>query len=273
MPAQHPQPACMTGNAASQPEDCPQCDEWSMPTPAVSLKFRKLRRRFGITAPRVVVRTHVSWHWYAAGGALVALVVLMILGLALQRGNVGAMETELESLRLHVRSLDEELLRFRSTAGTEQNAVQMERSTQQRLLDQVRALELENSALKEDMLLFERLIPAAGEEGAIRLENFRVVSDGAQSFRYRVLMSFHSGWLAPEVRGRLEFLITFVQREKPQEMVVPSRRERAGEFQVEVRNVLRKEGSFELPAGARLKSVEARVLQGDTLKARRVAQL
>ena len=56
-------------------------------------------------------------------------------------------------------------------------------------------------------------------------------------------------------------------------MVIPSRRERTGEFQVEVKNLLRKEGSFELPAGARLQSVEARLLQGDTLKTRRVAQL
>ena len=244
-----------------------------MASPAVSLKNRKFRRRFGITAPRVVVRTHVSWHWYAAGGALVALVFLMIVGLALQRGDAGAMETELESLRLQVRSLDEELLRYRATAGTERNAVQMERSTQQRLLDRVRALEFENAVLKEDMLLFERLIPAAGEEGAIRLENFRVVSDGGQNLRYRVLISFHSGKQTPEFRGRLEFLVTFVQRGKSQEMVIPSRRERGGEFQVEVRNFLRKEGTFELPAGARLQSVEARVLQGDTLKARRVAQL
>jgi hypothetical protein len=109
--------------------------------------------------------------------------------------------------------------------------------------------------------------------GAIRLGNFRVVSDGAQNFRYRALISFHSGKQTPEFRGRLEFLVTFVQRGKSQEMVIPSRREPAREFQVEVRNFLRKEGGFELPPGARLQSVEARVLQGDTLKVRRVAQL
>lgn len=243
-----------------------------MPSPAVSLKIRRFRRRFGITAPKVVVRTHVSWRWYAAGGVLIALLLLMIVGLALQHGDAGAMEKELESLRLQVRSLDEELLRYRSTAGTERSSVEMERSTQQRLLDRVRKLELENAVLKEDMLLFERLIPSAGEEGAIRLENFRVVADGAQNYRYRILISFHSGKQTPEFRGRLEFLVTFVQRGKSQEMVIPSRRERTGEFQVEVRNLLRKEGSFELPTGARLQSVEARILQGDTLKTKRVAQ-
>jgi hypothetical protein len=36
---------------------------------------------------------------------------------------------------------------------------------------------------------------------------------------------------------------------------------------------LRREGSFELPEGAVLIGVEARVLQGDTLKFKRMAQL
>ena len=108
---------------------------------------------------------------------------------------------------------------------------------------------------------------------AVRIPGTGSVSDGAQNFRYRVLISFHSGKQTPEFRGRLEFLVTFVQRGKSQEMVIPSRREPAREFQVEVRNFLRKEGGFELPPEARLQSVEARVLQGDTLKVRHVAQL
>jgi hypothetical protein len=56
-------------------------------------------------------------------------------------------------------------------------------------------------------------------------------------------------------------------------MLLPVKREDAGEFQVEVRNFLRKEGIFEIPAGSRLESAEARVLQGDTLKTKRMAQI
>jgi hypothetical protein len=40
-----------------------------------------------------------------------------------------------------------------------------------------------------------------------------------------------------------------------------------------VKHVLRREGGFELPEGAVLIGVEARVLQGDTLKFKRMAQL
>jgi len=56
-------------------------------------------------------------------------------------------------------------------------------------------------------------------------------------------------------------------------LLLPVKREDAEGFQLEVRNFLRKVGAFEIPAGSKLESVEARVLQGDTLKTRRMAQL
>jgi hypothetical protein len=68
-------------------------------------------------------------------------------------------------------------------------------------------------------------------------------------------------------------LVVFSVAGKRQEMLLPVKREDAGEFQVEVRSFLRKEGAFEIPAGAKLESVEARVLQGDTLKTKRMAQI
>ncbi len=244
-----------------------------MPTPAVTLRVRKFRRRFGITAPRVVVRTHLSWRWYALGGVLFALVAVAIAWSILQRGGAGETGRELESLRRQVRELDEEVLKLRSTAGTEQNAVQMERSTQQQLLNRVKILESENAALREDMLLFERLIPAMGDEPVIRLESFRVAPDGPQRFRYRVLLAFQSAKQLPEFRGRLQILVIYSLGGRQQELLIPAKRETAGEFQVEVRHFLRKEGGFELPEGAVLRSVEARVFQGDTLKAKRLAQL
>ena len=44
---------------------------------------------------------------------------------------------------------------------------------QQPGVKKIRDLELENSALKEDMRLFERLIPTVGEEAVVRIESFR----------------------------------------------------------------------------------------------------
>lgn len=244
-----------------------------MPTPAVSLKIKKFRRRFGITAPRVVVRTHLSWPWYVAAVSVVLLLVLMFIWFFVQRGEAGGMARELDVLRIQVRDLNGELLKLRSVAGTEQSVVQMERSTQEQLTSRISELEAENMALREDMRLFERLIPSAGKDGAIRLESFRVTPDGHQRYRYNAHLAFQSGKQAPKFRGRLQIMVIFSLAGKRQEMLLPAKGADAGAFEVEFRSVLRKDGHFEIPAGGKLESVEARVLQGDTLKTKRMAQL
>ena len=244
-----------------------------MPTPAVTLRINKFRRRFGITAPRVVVRTHLSWPWYVAAASIVLLLLLMLIWFFVQRGEAGGMARELDALRIQVRDLNGELLKLRSTAGTAQSAVEMERSTQEQLTHRISELEAENMALKEDIRLFERLVPSAGNDGAVRIESFRVAPDGAQRYRYDLHLAFQSGKKTPRFRGRLQILVVFSVAGKRQEMLLPVKREDAGEFQVEVRGFLRKEGAFEIPAGSRLESVEARVLQGDTLKTKRMAQI
>ena len=56
-------------------------------------------------------------------------------------------------------------------------------------------------------------------------------------------------------------------------MLLPAKGEKTAAFEIEVRNVLRKEAGFDIPPGAALESVEARIFQGDTLKTKRMAKL
>ena len=60
-----------------------------------------------------------SWYWYALGGVLIVLLAFAIAWSMLQRGEAGERQRELDSLRHQVRELDDELLKLRSTAGTE----------------------------------------------------------------------------------------------------------------------------------------------------------
>ena len=131
-------------------------------------------------------------------------------------------------------------------------------------------MELENAALKEDQLLFERLIPGVDERASVRVENFRVVSDGAQRYRYRLLLVYQPDKQTPEFRGQLRLVVDYTQGGKPGQLILPEKQEG---LRVDVKHVLRREGGFELPEGAVLIGVEARVLQGDTLKFKRMAQL
>lgn len=73
--------------------------------------------------------------------------------------------------------------------------------------------------------------------------------------------------------GQLQLVVAFLAEGKSKELIVPAGKREAGGLDVEVRGFLRKEGWFELPLGATLQSVEARVFQGDTLKTKRHEQL
>jgi hypothetical protein len=244
-----------------------------MQTPAVTLRLRRFRRRFGIAAPKVVVRSHLPWQWLALPVVLLVLLVGVLGWLVAQKNQAGALGLDIEGLRQQELAQREELNILRSTAGTGQNAVSIERATQQQLLARIQGLEAQNAALKEDILLFERLIPVAGEVAAIRIENFRVAQEVPGHFRYRLLLAFQPDRQSPDFRGRLQLVINFALFGKRGLILLPDKREALAEYQLELKHFLRREGAFELPEGAVLQSMEARVLQGDTLKSKQLAQL
>lgn len=244
-----------------------------MPTPAVSLKLKKFRRRFGISAPRVVVRSHMPWQWLALPALLMVLLLGTVAWLVLQRNEAGEAGREAQNLREQLLRQRAELDLLRATAGTGLNAVSIERAAQQKLLARLQWLEQENGALKEDIRLFERLIPVVGEEAVVRVENFRVIQEEDGRYRYRLLLAFQPSRQSPEFRGRLQLAVRFSLGGKEQQLLFPEKGDSAGDSQLALKHFLRRESIFQLPAGALLQGVEARVLQGDTLKLKRSAQL
>lgn len=244
-----------------------------MPTPAVALRLRRFRRRFGIAAPKVVVRSHLPWQWLALPVVLLALLVGVVGWLMAQRNETGTLGQEVEVLRQQLLAQQEELNILRSGAGVGRNAVSIERATQQQLLGRIQGLEAQNAVLKEDILLYERLIPVAGEGAAIRIENFRVAQEVPGRFRYRLLLAFQPDSQNPDFRGRLQLVVNIDISGKRGQLLLPDKRESLAEYQFELKHFLRREGVFELPVGAVLLGVEARVLQGDTLRFKRLAQL
>ncbi len=192
-----------------------------------------------------------------------------------QYGETAQLKAELASVREQLQAAREETVRLRSVSGTEQNAVEMERTAQRQLVSRLKALEAENVGLKEENALFERLVPpAAGNEAVVRVERLRVAreSEGGQ-YRYRILLAFQASKQLRDFRGRLQFKAVISQEGRDQQLTFPAPTEAAGDYQVEIHHFLRKDGILTIPRGARLKSVEAYVFQGDTLKAKGLAQL
>lgn len=244
-----------------------------MQTPAVTLRLKRFRRRFGITAPKVVVRSHLPWQWLSLLIVLFALFVGAVGWLLAQRNEAGVLGLEIEQLRQQLLVQQDELNALRSAAGTGQNAISIERATQQQLLGKIQVLEAQNVALKEDILLFERLIPAAGESGVIRVENFRVVRESSGSYRYRLLFAYLSDRQSPDFRGGFQLVVDYVLSGQRGRLVLPDGRGAGEGYQLELKHFLRREGVFELPAGATVQGAEVRVVQGGTLRFKRAAQL
>ncbi|HMU99525.1 MAG TPA: hypothetical protein PKD04_00500 [Rhodocyclaceae bacterium] len=245
-----------------------------MPTPAVTLKIRRFRRRFGIAAPRVTVRSHVSWQWYA--GALVALVlcVAAAVWLVAQRGEKAGLSQEIGVLKEKLEAAEEELQVLRGAVGTEQSGMQMERTVRQQLLSRVKGLEAENASLKEEIAFFERLVPPVGVESAVRIERLQVSREvAADSYRYRLLIGFVPSKQVKEFKGKLQIVVSYALAGKDQALTLPEPGQGIAEYGVDVLHFQRKEGAFKLPQGAQVKGVEARLFQGDTLRAKRVATL
>lgn len=249
-----------------------------MASSGTSVKLRRLRQRFGINAPRLAIRTHVPWYWRALSVIAIVSVSLALAAWIYDAGrqiagyHVNESTDEIRSLRNHVMELDAELTKLRSLAGTGESSLQMERATQRQLAGQVKALEAENAALREDLAFFEGLMPGGDmiEDAPVRIDRLRIESLGSDGeYRYRLLVVNNGGRQAKDLKGSLQLLVKVLHEGKDAMITVPSS---AGgdsqQFRFEIKHFHRLEGVFSVPQRARVVSVEARLLQDGVVRAR-----
>ncbi|KAB2888474.1 MAG: hypothetical protein F9K35_20285, partial [Burkholderiaceae bacterium] len=138
------------------------------------MRFRLLRRRLTISAPRVAVRSALPWplRWLmlAVVFGFCAAVALWAFefGKSIAGLDSGARD-ELVRLRAEVERLREENREQRSVAQAADSVLTAERAARDGVAAQVRQLEAENRSLRDDLGFFEKLLPAAKADGlAIR---------------------------------------------------------------------------------------------------------
>lgn len=165
---------------------------------------------------------------------------------------------ELERLRAEVVTLRADIAALSSEDHTAQSRLTTERSLQEQLRVQIRQLEADNQALRNDLGFFERLIPAGGDALAIRgLQAERL---SATQWRWQVLM-IQAARNAPDFKGALEISFTGTLAGKPW-----SAKHAPAPQPVLVKGYLRQEGVVDLPAQAVVKTVTAKLLQGSAVR-------
>lgn len=248
-----------------------------------SLIKKRLRQRFGIHAPRVIVRAHVPWHTW---GLIAVVGLLLTVGLGafvydsgrrFAGFDSGASVQEISRLRTSQEELLAEVARLRQIADTGESKLQIERTTGQQLAKQVKTLELENARLREDLAFFEGLVPGgdAVKDSGPKISNLRVEPDSVSGqYRYRMLIVQRGGKGQQVFHGNLELAVRLQQAGKDAMIVLPGSAGAASpQFRLEIKYFQRAEGVFAIPAGAVIKSVEARLLQNGAVFSRQMLNL
>lgn len=229
---------------------------------------RALQRRFGITAPRVAVRTHVPWYWrwlgYVVLGALVVGVgwTTYDYGMELAGFRQSEAARALARLKNEVQERDAQIAELRTKVTASERQMQIERATYGDLARQVKMLTGENAALREDLAFFQSLMEAGGKEGAITINRFRVNREPLPGeYRYRLLL-VQTGQRVKEFQGTLQFVLNVEQDDRKFVLTLPPESEKhAQEYQVSFKFFRRVEGTFKVAPEAVVKSLQVRVFE------------
>ena len=236
------------------------------------MRFRLLRRRLTISAPRMAVRSALPWPFRWAVLAIV-LGFCAAIGLwAFEFGkDIAGLEKgskeELLQLRAEVLALRGELVSVKaerdeaqSVANTADTLVTAEKASHEKLLAQVKQLEADNRLLRDDLGFFEKLIPAGSAEGlAIRGLQAELIAPTTLKWQTLVMQP---GRNTQEFNGRLEITFAGTVNGKPWTATLPD-----GPMPIKVKQYGRMEGELALPPQVIVKSVSARVLEGSVVRA------
>jgi hypothetical protein len=169
------------------------------------VRLKLLRRRLSISAPRMIVRSHLPWpvRWLVIAlmfgfSAAVALWAFEF-GKLIAGVDTGAKE-EVVRLRDEVAVLRTERDKAVSVANTAESLLRTESAAQQRLAQQLKQAEAEILALRGDLGFFERLMPVgAGDDLAI--SGLQAEALGPGRLRLQLLV-MQPGRQAAEFNGR-----------------------------------------------------------------------
>jgi Tfp pilus assembly protein PilN len=227
------------------------------------MRWKLLRRRLSVSAPRVIVRSHLPWplRWAALAVMLGFSAAIALWAFELGKDLAGLDRNEKEELgRLRAEIIDLRSQHQQATqvANTADSLLKTERAAQERLAQQVRQLEADKQALRADLGFYERLLPSAGD--GVQLRGLQAETRVPGQLKYQLLV-VQNGKPQAEFKGRYDLVLTGQLEGKVWTQSLPG-----GPQALQMRQVTRLEGLIDHPPGAVIKSVQARVLdaQGAT---------
>jgi hypothetical protein len=238
------------------------------------MRFRLLRRRLTISAPSMAIRSALPWplRWAMAALVLGFSAAIGLWAFELGKDLAGIddhAKEELARLRSEVVQLKDQRDKAQSILNTSGSLLTAEKAAQDKLVGQIKLLETENRALRDDLGFFEKLIPTGGNEGvAIRGLQAEPLNAGTQ-LKWQVLV-IQPTKNAPAFNGKLEITLSGLQGGapgtgaggKPWTQIV------GGAAQaLEFTQYRRLESIVDLPPQVVVKQLSAKLLEGSATRA------
>ncbi len=235
--------------------------------------WRRMRLHFGISAPRMAVRTHLSWPWRAG---LVATLVAVVGGMwwwgfdfGQILGGMNRRETEarIASLETEAAQLRAEAAQLRAKTSRLESELAMRDGAQTALSKQAAELQNENSELKEDLVFLQKLVADSNKQVGLSIQRFAVERVRDDLFRYTMLV-VRGGNPTAEFDGNLALQVTVQPAAaggglaRPIVLSLPDEQpDLAAPLKLNFKYYQRVEGAFRVSPGAQVRSVTARAFE------------
>jgi hypothetical protein len=233
-------------------------------------RWKVIRQRFGIAAPRVEVQTQIPWYWRWAGIAILLGIAGAAAHWTYDAGRRFAgfdrseVVEELTRVQAELSGARTELARLRAIANAADSRVSIERTAQQKLAQQVRSLEQELARVREELAMVEQMLTSEERHTqTLAIYQFKVEPDVLPGeYRYRLLLLTPTDRRGRDFSGRLELVVTLQEGGQSAMMSFPEPGDAAATaFKLAFKYFRRVEGTFRVNPKAKVESVQVRVYE------------
>ena len=228
---------------------------------------RRVRQTFGISAPRMAVRTHLSWRWRVP--ALLGVIALTAgmwwwgfdFGTFLAGFDRGALAQKHARTEAEASNSREENARLRARVVELESDLAMTRGAQATLSRQTLELQNENSQMKEDLAFLRKLLGDTGKPGTFSIQRLTAEKDGEDEYRFSMLV-VRGGNPSDEFQGQLALSADVATEGHSVTLTLPEDQpDTAAALTLRFKYYQRVEGTFRIPVGGQLRSLQARILE------------
>jgi hypothetical protein len=232
--------------------------------------WRRVKRRFGISAPQLSVRPHIPWYlrWSMTVPFLVASLGLAWWaygsGLELAGFYRSKTQQELTQLRDRVANLSAENTTLHDRVAQYERQIQIEQASNQEVVRQLKVQADENVSLQEDLAFFQNLTATGGKEGELGVHRLRLEREQMPGeYRLRMLL-VRGGQRAKEFTGSYQLVATVVENGQRTARVFPQDASGNAQFQLGFKYYQRVEQHIQLSPDAQLEAVQVRIFEQGT---------